>query len=126
MADRALAALIDHTLLRPDAAADDLARLCDEAIEHGFFAVCVQPTFVTVAARRVAGCGVRVASVAAFPHGASTTAAKCFEVRCAVDDGADEIDVVANLRSSHAPNRTSLRRPARSRGRGLGRALAAR
>jgi deoxyribose-phosphate aldolase len=92
-----LASVLDHTLLRPDAVAADVKRLCDEARRLGVFAVCVQPCFVRQAARAVEGSGVRVAAVAAFPHGASATATKVFEARRAVGDGAAEIDVVANL-----------------------------
>lgn len=95
--DAALAALIDHTLLRPDAVAAEVDRLCDEARQFGFRTVCVQPCFVGRAAQRLAGSPVGVASVAAFPHGAATTTAKVFEARQAVADGATEVDMVANL-----------------------------
>jgi deoxyribose-phosphate aldolase len=90
-------ARIDHTCLRPDATPRDIARLCAEARTFGFKTVCVQPTFVAFAAREVAGSGVGVSAVVAFPHGASTTATKVFEARAAVADGATELDVVANL-----------------------------
>jgi len=90
-------ARIDHTCLRPDATPHDIARLCAEARTFGFKTVCVQPTFVAFAARALAGSGVGVSAVVAFPHGASTTATKTFEGRAAVADGATELDVVANL-----------------------------
>jgi deoxyribose-phosphate aldolase len=90
-------ARIDHTCLRPDATRQDIARLCAEARTFGFKTVCVQPTFVAFASREVAGSGVGVSAVVAFPHGASTTATKVFEARAAVADGATELDVVANL-----------------------------
>jgi deoxyribose-phosphate aldolase len=95
--DRALASIIDHTWLRPDAVADEIDRLCSEARAFGFRAVCVQPTFVARAAQNLAGSGIGVASVVAFPHGAATTETKLFEARRAVADGATELDVVANL-----------------------------
>jgi deoxyribose-phosphate aldolase len=95
--DRALAALIDHTLLRPDAVPDEIDRLCEEARAFGFRTVCVQPIFVVRAARNLAGSGVGVTAVVAFPHGAATTETKLFEVVRASGDVATEIDVVANL-----------------------------
>jgi len=95
--DVALAALIDHTLLRPDAVGAEVDRLCDEARQFGFRTVCVQPCFVGRAAQRLAGSSVGVATVAGFPHGATTTAAKVFEAHQAVADGATEVDMVANL-----------------------------
>jgi deoxyribose-phosphate aldolase len=90
-------ARIDHTCLRPDATPHDIARLCAEARTFRFKTVCVQPTFVAFASRALAGSGVGVSAVVAFPHGASTTATKVFEARTAVADGATELDVVANL-----------------------------
>ena len=92
-----IARAIDHTLLRPEATGGDVDRLCEEALRFGFFAVCVQPCFVARAARALASSEVQVAAVAAFPHGAATTAVKVFEAARARDDGATEIDVVANL-----------------------------
>ncbi len=89
-----LASTIDHTLLRADATAADIQRLCDEAILHGFCSVCVNSSWVAVAARAVAGSGVLVASVAGFPLGAMDSRAKAYEVRRAIGEGADEIDVV--------------------------------
>jgi deoxyribose-phosphate aldolase len=93
----ALAAVIDHTLLRPDALAGEVDRLCDEARRFAFHAVCVQPCWVARAARALSGSGVAVASVVAFPHGASVTAVKVAEAARAVADGAGELDLVANL-----------------------------
>lgn len=95
--DTALAALIDHTLLRPEAVGGEIDRLCDEARQFGFRTVCVQPCFVARAAQRLAGSFVGVATVVAFPHGATATAVKVFEARHAVADGATEVDMVANL-----------------------------
>jgi deoxyribose-phosphate aldolase len=95
--DVTLASRIDHTLLRPDAVAAEIDQLCAQALQFGFHAVCVQPTFVARVARRLAGSAVAVATVAAFPHGAATTDTKVFEARRAVADGATEVDMVANL-----------------------------
>jgi len=95
--DHALAAIIDHTCLRPEAVPGDIDRLCHEARAFRFRTVCVQPVFVAHAARALTGSGVGVAAVVAFPHGANTTETKLFEARRALDDGATELDVVANL-----------------------------
>jgi deoxyribose-phosphate aldolase len=94
---RDLARYIDHTLLRPDATAADIDRLCDEAVEHQFAAVCINPTWIRRAADRVRGTSVAVASVIGFPFGAATTEIKAMEARRAVRDGAREIDMVINI-----------------------------
>ena len=100
--DRKLAALIDHTLLRPEADGREVDRLCIEALRFGFAAVCVQPIWVARAARTLGGSRVGVASVVSFPHGASLTSTKVVEAARARDDGATEIDVVANLAAIRA------------------------
>jgi deoxyribose-phosphate aldolase len=107
--DRELASVIDHTCLRPDALPDEIDRLCDEACLYGFRTVCVQPTFVARASARLAGSPVGVAAVVAFPHGATTTETKIFEVRRAIAEGATELDVVANLGWIRAGNGAGLR-----------------
>jgi len=94
---RDLARYIDHTLLRPDAAAADVDRLCDEAAEHSFAAVCVNPAWVRRAAERLRGSDVAVASVVGFPFGATPPDVKAFEARRAIRDGAREIDMVINI-----------------------------
>ena len=94
---RDLARYIDHTLLRPDATAADIDKLCDEALTYGFAAVCVNPTWVRRCAQRLRGSGVRVASVIGFPFGAGTTEVKALEARRAIRDGASEIDMVINI-----------------------------
>jgi deoxyribose-phosphate aldolase len=103
-----LAPLIDHTLLKPDAQPDEIDRLCAEARKFGFAAVCVQPVYVNRAARALAGSGVKVATVVAFPHGASHPEAKAFEARRAVADGAAEVDMVANLALIRSGDTTAL------------------
>jgi deoxyribose-phosphate aldolase len=92
-----VAALIDHTLLRPEATRRDIEALCREAAEFRFATVCVNPTWVSTAAGRLAGSGVGVCSVVGFPLGASTSDTKAFEARRAIFDGAREIDMVINL-----------------------------
>lgn len=89
-----LARTIDHTLLKPEACAADIERLCREALEHGFFSVCVNSSWVPLAASLVRGSEVAVASVTGFPLGAMSTTAKAFETETAVKEGATEIDTV--------------------------------
>ena len=89
-----LAKLIDHTLLKPDATAEQVRRLCAEAAQHRFYSVCVNPIFVALAHRKLAGSEVKTCSVIAFPFGATTTEAKVAETRQAVAEGAQEIDMV--------------------------------
>lgn len=94
---RSLAALMDHTLLRPEATRAAVERLCDEALQAGFAAVCVNPAWVPVAAQKLRGSRVRVATVAGFPFGATSTAAKRAEAEASILAGADEIDMVMNV-----------------------------
>jgi deoxyribose-phosphate aldolase len=92
-----LAEYIDHTLLRPDASPADIDRLCDEAAEYGFAAVCINPTWVARAKKRLRSAGITVASVVGFPLGANTPEIKAMEARRALRDGAREIDMVINI-----------------------------
>lgn len=92
-----LVALIDHTLLKPEATRADIQRLCDEAKQHRFFSVCVNPSQVAHAASAVSGSGVKVCTVAGFPLGAHVAAAKAFEAHRAIQDGAVEVDMVINV-----------------------------
>jgi deoxyribose-phosphate aldolase len=92
-----LARYIDHTLLKPDAVVADIDKLCAEAAEHRFAAVCVNPTWVRRAAEKLRDTDVRVASVVGFPFGATPTEIKVFETRRAIRDGACEIDMVINI-----------------------------
>jgi deoxyribose-phosphate aldolase len=94
---RDIAALIDHTLLKPQATAADIRRLCQEAKQYQFAAVCVNPYWVPLAATELAGSPVRVATVAGFPLGANTTAVKVTEAEVAIAAGAHEIDMVLNI-----------------------------
>jgi len=92
-----VAAMIDHTLLKPDATRKDIEELCREAAEFKFATVCVNAAWVAVAARRLAGSGVGVCSVVGFPLGATTADVKAYETRRAIYDGAREIDMVINV-----------------------------
>jgi deoxyribose-phosphate aldolase len=92
-----LAQYIDHTLLRPDASPADIDTLCDEAVEYGFAAVCINPSWVARAKKRLRSSGITVASVVGFPLGANTPEIKAMEARRALRDGAREIDMVINI-----------------------------
>ncbi|MBU0691629.1 deoxyribose-phosphate aldolase [bacterium] len=89
-----LAALIDHTLLKPDATPEQAARICREALDNGFAAVCVNPRFVPLATAALKGSSVKVCTVIGFPLGATTTEIKTAEARQAIQAGASEIDMV--------------------------------
>jgi deoxyribose-phosphate aldolase len=92
-----LASYIDHTLLRPEASAKDIDRLCSEAQAFGFASVCVNSYWVKRAARNLRGSRVKVASVIGFPFGASPPEIKALEARRAIRDGARELDMVINI-----------------------------
>jgi deoxyribose-phosphate aldolase len=96
-APREIAALIDHTLLKPDATRGDIEQLCREAVEFGFATVCVNPTWVRLAARRLAGSSVGLTAVVGFPLGATTSDVKHYETRRVIFDGATEVDMVINI-----------------------------
>ena len=88
---------IDHTILKANATESDVVQLCEEARQHDFFSVCINSAWVPVARKLLAGSSVKVCSVIGFPLGAMSTAAKVFEAKQAVADGADEIDMVINV-----------------------------
>lgn len=92
-----LAGVIDHTLLKPQATDDDVARICDEALRHRFASVCVNPVHVHFCAHQLAETEIPVASVIGFPLGATTTKAKTAETRDALTNGAEEFDMVLNV-----------------------------
>ena len=92
-----LAKTIDHTLLKPDADDGAIDRLCREAVEYGFRSCCVNSANVARVHDRLQGSGVLTCSVVGFPLGAMSTPAKVFETRQAIQDGADEIDMVINI-----------------------------
>jgi deoxyribose-phosphate aldolase len=95
--DPSIAALIDHTILKPDATRADVLKVCREAREYRFASVCVNPYWVPLVARELAGSGVKVCSVVGFPLGATTTDAKVAETAGALRNGAQEIDMVINV-----------------------------
>ena len=92
-----LARRIDHTILRADASAEDVRHVCSEAKEYGFASVCVNPSYVELAAEELKGTDVAVCTVVGFPLGASTAMTKALETAGAVASGADEVDMVINI-----------------------------
>jgi deoxyribose-phosphate aldolase len=88
---------IDHTLLKPEAKIEQIKTLCEEAKEHDFMSVCVNPFFVPVARKLLEGSSVKVCTVIGFPLGANTPSVKVYEAKKAVEDGADEVDMVQNI-----------------------------
>ncbi|MCK8815997.1 deoxyribose-phosphate aldolase [Natroniella sulfidigena] len=92
-----LAAMIDHTILRSEAVSEDIKTKCQEAVEHKFASVCVNPSFVRLASKELADSEVKVCTVVGFPFGDSTSESKAFETRNAIKNGAQEIDMVINL-----------------------------
>ncbi len=89
--------LFDHTILKADAGKEAVKRICDEAVEYGFMSVCVNGYYTAYAASQLNGSGVRVCTVVGFPLGQMSSKAKAAETAFAVEDGADEIDMVINV-----------------------------
>ena len=108
-----MAALIDHTLLKPDAVSEQITALCDQAREYGFASVCVNPTHVKLCASLLGASPVKVCTVVGFPLGASTTDAKVFETTSAIEHGAEEIDMVLNIGALKEGNLTLAARDIR-------------
>ena len=92
-----LAKYIDHTLLKPDATGSDIDKLCSEARQYGFYSVCVNTTWAERCAKNLTGTGVKVCVVVGFPLGAMNSRSKHFEARHAIEDGANEVDMVMNI-----------------------------
>jgi deoxyribose-phosphate aldolase len=92
-----LASLIDHTLLKPDATRADVERLCREAAQFCFASVCVNPSWVPLCSELLRGSGVKVCTVVGFPLGAHLPDIKAYEARRAVEQGAQEVDMVINI-----------------------------
>jgi len=92
-----LAKMIDHTLLKPNATVSQVDKLCDEALEYGFYSVCVNPSRVARCVSRLSGSDVKACSVVGFPFGATGTASKAVETETAVEEGVDELDMVMNI-----------------------------
>ena len=97
MEAQAIAKLIDHTLLKPDATPAQIEKLCAEALEYGFASVCVNSVYVPLAAQKLAGSAVKVCTVVGFPLGAMATPAKVAETRIAIEAGAQEVDMVIHI-----------------------------
>jgi deoxyribose-phosphate aldolase len=92
-----IAAWIDHTLLKPEATAAQVKKLCQEATEYRFASVCVNPVNVSLSAELLSGSEAKVSSVVSFPFGATPPTVKVFETLACIDAGASEIDMVINL-----------------------------
>lgn len=92
-----IAGKIDHTMLKADATKETIERYCKEALQHGFASVCVNGCHAALVSRCLKGSDVKVCCVVGFPLGAMATKAKAFEAKTAVEDGADEIDMVINI-----------------------------
>lgn len=92
-----LASMIDHTLLKPEATAEQVAQLCYEAKKYSFASVCVNPSYAKLCNEILRGSSVKICVVIGFPLGATSTEAKVFEARQAIEDGATELDMVINI-----------------------------
>lgn len=95
--DKKMAAMIDHTILKPEATSDEVRTLCAEAVEYGFASVCINSSNVILASECLKGTPIPVCACVGFPLGATTTKAKAFEAKEAVENGAKEIDMVINI-----------------------------
>ena len=92
-----IAAVIDHTLLKPTATYNDFKKLCDEAVQYGFYSVCVPPFMVESCKKALNNADVKVCTVIGFPLGYNSYLTKLIETKQAIKDGADEIDAVINI-----------------------------
>jgi deoxyribose-phosphate aldolase len=105
----AIARYVDHTLLKPNATQEEVAKLCEEARAFCFASVCVNPSYVHLAARLLKGSGVMVCTVVGFPLGSTTPTVKAIEARDAIANGADEIDMVINVGALKSGNDALVR-----------------
>lgn len=87
----------DHTVLKATAVSEEIVHLCDQAMEYHFAAVCINPRWVRMSANRLEGTGVRICTVVGFPLGADGAANKAEQARITINEGADEVDMVADL-----------------------------
>lgn len=92
-----VAGIIDHTLLKQNASSEQIAKICEEAMEYHFASVCINPCYVAQCAKALKDSEVNVCTVIGFPLGATSSASKAFEARVAIADGADEVDMVVNV-----------------------------
>ncbi|MCB0295006.1 MAG: deoxyribose-phosphate aldolase [Calditrichaeota bacterium] len=111
---RDLAGYIDHTLLKPEAARSDIEKLCADARQYEFASVCINPSYVALAAKLLRGSPVRVCTVVGFPLGAHTAQIKALETRQAIREGAREIDMVINIGALKSGDTELLYRDIRS------------
>ena len=95
---------IDHTILKPETTQEQVEKILSEAKEYDFASVCVNPTWVSLAAESLKDTDVKVCTVIGFPLGANTSAVKAFETKDAIANGADEIDMVINIGALKAGN----------------------
>lgn len=95
---------IDHTLLKPEATSDQIKILCEEAAKYSFFSVCINPHYIKFAKSLLHDTGVKVCTVIGFPLGANSTEVKVFETQNAIENGADEIDMVLNIGAVKSKN----------------------
>ncbi|MCS6908976.1 MAG: deoxyribose-phosphate aldolase [Anaerolineales bacterium] len=109
-----LAALIDHTLLKPEATTAQIEQLCAEAVRYGFAAVCVNPAYVKLAARLLRRSSVSVCTVAGFPLGATLPEVKAYEAARALELGAREIDMVINVGALRSGDEATVARDIRA------------
>jgi deoxyribose-phosphate aldolase len=106
--DPAIAAVIDHTILKPEATRAEVLKVCQEARQYGFASVCVNPYWVPLVRQELAGSPVKVCTVVGFPLGATSTEAKVAETAAAVRDGAQEIDMVINVGALRSGDRLAV------------------
>jgi len=92
-----LAKRIEHTNLKPDCTKEEIIQLCNEAITHGFYGICISPYFVQLAKKSIVKKSIKIITVVGFPLGYSTVGAKVEEAKKAIISGADEIDMVMNI-----------------------------
>jgi len=100
--------MVDHTALRPDATERDILKLCGQAQEYAFRAVCIAPYWVSLAAKRLEGCSTVVAAVIGFPHGNTLALVKAFEAAQSVGQGARELDMVINIGALRSGDRETV------------------
>ena len=101
---------IDHTCLRPDASREDTQKLCEEAVMHRFYAVCINPWWVEKAQEWLAGSEVALCSVVGFPLGANQTETKAYEAQELVKKGVSELDMVMNIGALKSKDYEAVRR----------------
>lgn len=92
-----IASMIDHTILKPETTKEMVKKVCDEAKEYNFASVCVNPYYVSFVKEQLEGSQVKVTSVIGFPLGSTTKEVKAFEAKNAIENGADELDMVINI-----------------------------